>query len=162
MRALPLIVSLVALAACHHAPGAGDRCIDNSDCRGALRCYTVTEFGSRRCLAPCDPSAVVLCDEEVEGTEGLCAALDVDAGSPPGGACLVGGEVPLGAACVASIDCAPGGVCIEQGEVAACQAACDVRGSATFCGSGKACAPLDAASPDRGYCADAPALDGGA
>jgi hypothetical protein len=157
----PLFAALLALAGCHHAPGAGDGCIDDADCAGSLRCYSVTAFGSRRCLAPCDPGAVVLCSEATEGTEGLCAPLDVaDAGVAPGGACLLGGEIPLGAECGASIDCVPGGVCVEEGAKGACRAACDTRGGAAFCGMGAACFALGASEDARGYCGDAP--DGGA
>jgi hypothetical protein len=158
MRLLFLALCL-SIAGCHDAPGAGDRCIANSDCDDGLLCYSVTEFGSRRCLAPCDPAQVVLCTEQVEGTEGLCAALDTaEPATPPteAGACLVGGEVPLGAACVASIDCLPGGVCLAEDGVGACRQACDVTAGISTCDMGMACVAIDeAVSADRGQCVKA-------
>jgi hypothetical protein len=157
MRALPLLVVLVLFAGCHKAKGAGGGCITDVDCAGSLRCYTITAFGSRRCLASCDPAATVLCTEDAQGSEGLCAPLDVADAGPPGGVCLVGGELPLGAVCAASVDCVVGSVCVEEGTEGACRVACDASAAESACGPGRACQPLGGG---RGYCVDA--ADGGA
>lgn len=145
----------ILTASCAEPAGAGARCIADADCDGDLRCYSVDATSSRRCLASCDPAAVVLCTVEAEGSVGLCAALDETATA---GACLVGGEAEPGETCAASLDCATSGICVVTDGEGICERACDT--AAPECAAGETCTAL-VVDERRGYCALAQVQDGG-
>ncbi len=150
----PLSFLLAALAvSCADPPGPGERCIADADCEGNLGCYAVDATSSRRCLAPCDPAAVVFCTAESEGSLGLCAPID---GAATPGVCLVGGATATGGACGSSLECAESGICVVTGDAGVCGLACDT--AAPTCPEGESCAALGV-DGRRGQCVAA--ADGG-
>lgn len=151
-----------------------DRCREDTDCPGALRCDTASQacvevtpcdgdsgcFAGRRCIDgmctdPCDrdddcPGAQV-CDVP----SGRCAAPDVCAGDgdcPGGGVCIAGACVPP---CLEAADCPGAQRCIDGlcAEPEACTGAGDCQGD-RICVAGGCVDPCGRAGCEGGLMCD--------
>lgn len=86
-------------------------------------------------------------------TETVCrdgtACLPLASGS--GGACYLGGNVPIGSACTSDLDCTRTGICIHGSTQAKCLIGCNLDGTHA-CGGGQPCLPTTGSA---GYCGGA-------
>ncbi len=149
-----VLCALVAAVGCKNGTGAGDRCVTRDDCPNDLECIRFEASSELRCLAPCDPSTTVLCDEDTHDSQGLCQPIESDSIA---GVCLLAGTTEDGDNCDSSAECMQPGICIEVAADAECYRACDTDRGNDDCEGDDVCTAVTGGAAGRGYCFDPPA-----
>lgn len=134
---LVLAASLTAVAGC--GPSVVGRACESTDpCPTNFVCAPAHD-GVDRCMRTCSLTETVCSD----GT--VCLPLS----GTGGGACYLGGNIAIGAACSSDLDCTRTAICIHAGALSECRVGCNIDGTHE-CNGSLSCQRTNGSA---GYCA---------